>query len=63
MSSHLLVLVEDLCTHLLILNKGRRLFYGSLEEARSKYASLQADAGVASLEDVFFRATETPSRS
>ena len=25
-SSHLLVLVEDLCTHLLILNKGQRLF-------------------------------------
>jgi ABC-2 type transport system ATP-binding protein len=61
-SSHLLVLVEDLCTHLLILNKGHRLFYGSLDEARSKYAGLQADGGVASLEDVFFRATETPSR-
>src|SRR5262249_53483561 len=26
-SSHLLVLVEDLCTHLLILSKGQRLFY------------------------------------
>jgi ABC-2 type transport system ATP-binding protein len=62
-SSHLLVLVEDLCTHLLILNKGQRLFYGSLDEARSRYASLQADAAVASLEDVFFRATESPSRS
>ena len=61
-SSHLLVLVEDLCTHLLILNKGHRLFYGSLDEARSKYAGLQGDGGVASLEDVFFRATETPSR-
>ena len=62
-SSHLLVLVEDLCTHLLILNKGRRLFYGSLDEARSKYASLQGDGAVASLEDVFFRATETTARS
>ena len=57
------MLVEDLCTHLLILNKGHRLFYGSLDEARSKYAGLQGDAAVASLEDVFFRATETPSRS
>jgi ABC-2 type transport system ATP-binding protein len=54
-SSHLLVLVEDLCTHLLILHKGQRLFYGSLDEARSHYADLQ---GAASLEDVFFRATE-----
>ncbi len=58
-SSHLLVLVEDLCTHLLILNKGQRLFYGSLDEARAHYADLQ---GAASLEDVFFRATEQSAR-
>jgi ABC-2 type transport system ATP-binding protein len=58
-SSHLLALVEDLCTHLLILNKGRRLFYGSLAEARAHYADLQ---GEASLEEVFFRATEEPAR-
>jgi ABC-2 type transport system ATP-binding protein len=59
-SSHLLVLVEDLCTHLLILNKGERLFYGSLDEARAHYADLQ---GTASLEEVFFRATEQPART
>jgi ABC-2 type transport system ATP-binding protein len=59
-SSHLLALVEDLCTHLLILNKGQRLFYGSLDEARSQYADLQ---GEASLEEVFFRATEQPAKS
>ncbi len=59
-SSHLLALVEDLCSHLLILNKGQRLFYGSLDEARSRYAGLQ---GATSLEDVFFRATEQPARS
>ncbi len=53
-SSHLLALVEDLCTHLLILNRGKSLFYGSLAEARTKYADLQ---GEASLEEVFFRAT------
>jgi ABC-2 type transport system ATP-binding protein len=53
-SSHLLALVEDLCTHLLILSRGTSLFYGSLAEARSKYADLQ---GEASLEEVFFRAT------
>ena len=58
-SSHLLSLVEDLCTHLLILNKGRSLFAGTLAEARSNYADLQ---GEASLEEVFFRATES-SRS
>jgi ABC-2 type transport system ATP-binding protein len=58
-SSHLLMLVEDLCTHLLILNKGQSQFNGSLAEARSKYADLQ---GEASLEEVFFRATEQPAR-
>jgi ABC-2 type transport system ATP-binding protein len=62
-SSHLLVLVEDLCTHLLILNKGHRLFYGSLDEARARYVGLQGDGTVASLEDVFFRATEAPGKS
>jgi ABC-2 type transport system ATP-binding protein len=62
-SSHLLTLVEDLCTHLLILNKGRCLFYGSLDEARAKYRGLQSDDTVASLEDVFFRATETHTKS
>jgi ABC-type uncharacterized transport system ATPase subunit len=51
--------VEDLCTHLLILNQGRSLFSGSLDEARSQYAGLQ---GETSLEDVFFRATD-PSRT
>jgi ABC-2 type transport system ATP-binding protein len=59
-SSHLLALVEDLCTHLLILHKGQRLFYGSLDEARAHYADLQ---GNASLEEVFFRATEQPART
>jgi ABC-2 type transport system ATP-binding protein len=57
-SSHLLALVEDLCTHLLILDKGQRLFLGSLAEARSQYADLRGDA---SLEEVFFRATEQPT--
>ncbi len=55
-SSHLLALVEDLCTHLLILHHGRRIFFGAIAEARAAFASVDADA---SLEEVFFRATET----
>jgi ABC-2 type transport system ATP-binding protein len=63
-SSHLLALVEDLCTHLLILHHGRNLFCGPLDAARAAFARM---AGVApgaagdadaSLEEVFFRATE-----
>ena len=54
-SSHLLSLVEGLCTHLLILNHGRRLYFGRVGEARAAFADLSTDA---SLEEVFFRATE-----
>jgi len=57
-SSHLLALVEDLCTHLLILHHGKRLFFGPIEEARVSFRGQDADA---SLEEVFFRATEAPA--
>lgn len=52
-SSHLLSLVEDLCTHILILDKGQRRFFGSLPELRAEYSSAE------SLEEVFFQATGT----
>lgn len=58
-SSHLLNLVEDLCTHLLIMNRGRKLFYGTLAECRLAFAELHGDA---SLEEVFFHATENTPR-
>jgi ABC-2 type transport system ATP-binding protein len=54
-SSHLLALVEDLCTHLLILHRGQRLFCGKMSEARTAFADV---SGAASLEEAFFRATE-----
>ncbi|HSU66567.1 MAG TPA: ABC transporter ATP-binding protein [Tepidisphaeraceae bacterium] len=56
-SSHLLALVEDLCTHLLIVHHGKRLFFGPVEEARSAFSDVNTDA---SLEELFFRATELP---
>lgn len=54
-SSHLLHLVEELCSHLLILAKGRAVCHGSLAEVRRQFASSDTDA---SLEEVFFRATD-----
>jgi ABC-2 type transport system ATP-binding protein len=54
-SSHLLALVEDLCTHLLIVHHGKSLFFGPVEEAHTAFLGVDADA---SLEEVFFRATE-----
>ena len=53
-SSHLLALVEDLCTHLLILDHGRRIFFGPIEQARIAFPNV---SGNASLEEMFFRAT------
>jgi ABC-2 type transport system ATP-binding protein len=58
-SSHLLALVEDLCTHVLILHHGRSLFFGKMEEARTAFASVDSDG---SLEELFFRATEAGVR-
>lgn len=55
-SSHMLSLVEDLCTHLLILHNGKRLFLGSIDEARTVYGDFEGDD---SLEELFFRATES----
>jgi ABC-2 type transport system ATP-binding protein len=54
-SSHLLALVENLCTDLLILQRGRAVFFGPMAGARERFGAL---GGEASLEDVFFRAIE-----
>ena len=55
LSSHLLVLVEALCDQVLILHRGQKVAFGSLEVIRH-LATLHAEA---SLEDVFFAVTET----
>ena len=54
-SSHLLGLVEDLCSHRLILHKGQPRFVGRVSDARAAFMGAGVDH---SLEDVFFRATE-----
>lgn len=55
LSSHLLVLVEALCDQVLILHRGRKKAFGSLDEIRG-LATLHQDA---TLEDVFFAVTES----
>jgi ABC-2 type transport system ATP-binding protein len=54
-SSHLLSLVEDLCTSVLILHRGKQLLHGPLAELRRE---ISASGREESLEDVFFRLTE-----
>ena len=53
LSSHLLDLVEEVCTHLLILKDGVKMADGTVADVRARFA----DNAESSLEDVFFRAT------
>jgi ABC-2 type transport system ATP-binding protein len=53
-SSHLLAMVEDLCTHVLILDRGVQRFFGTLDELRRSFDHVDATA---SLEEIFFAAT------
>jgi ABC-2 type transport system ATP-binding protein len=53
LSSHLLGLVEEVCTHLLILKDGTKIADGSVADVRARFA----DNAGSSLEDVFIRAT------
>ncbi len=50
-SSHLLHLLEEVCSHVLIVKNGQKVVDGTLAEIRQKYS---ADAN---LEEVFFRVT------
>jgi len=55
-SSHLLAMVEDLCTHVLILAAGEEKYCGLLGELRNSFEEMEATAR---LEDMFFAATSS----
>jgi ABC-2 type transport system ATP-binding protein len=57
-SSHLLSLVEDLCTGVLILHRGQMLLHGRLEDLR-RQATLEGRQE--NLEELFLRITEGPA--
>ena len=59
LSSHLLELIEELAHRILILDRGRKVFAGTLAEAR---ATLPATAG-SSLEEIFFAVTHPAPES
>jgi len=54
LSSHLLNLLEEVCTHVLILKNGKKVVDGSLDDVHRRFAE-HADA---SLEDIFFKMTD-----
>ena len=53
-SSHLLSLVQELCTHLLVLDQGRCLWLGPMNEALGATGD---ERGTSALEKAFFRLT------
>jgi ABC-2 type transport system ATP-binding protein len=53
-SSHLLLLVQEICSHILILKNGCKISSGTIQEIARQYSD---QAGDANLEEVFFRAT------
>jgi ABC-2 type transport system ATP-binding protein len=55
-SSHLLSLVEDLCTSVLVLHRGRKLLHEGLAELRRR---VDEEGRHETLEDLFFRLTES----
>src|SRR5581483_11633615 len=50
-SSHLLHLLQEVCSHVLILKKGQKVIHGTLAEVIQKFS---AEAGDANLEEIFF---------
>ena len=50
-SSHLLAMIEDVCTHLLVMQKGRVRYHGATAELRTRFPHAN------SLEEAYFAAT------
>jgi len=59
-SSHLLHLVEEICSRILILKSGRKIADGTLAEITQKFSEQPGDAN---LEEIFFRATRDTNAS
>lgn len=52
-SSHLLAMIADVCTHVLVMAGGERQFFGTIDQMRAAYPD------AATLEDAYFAATCT----
>ena len=54
LSSHLLHLLQEVCTNVLILKKGEKVADGTLAEVAAQFSNGEANV---SLEEIFIRAT------
>lgn len=50
-SSHLLAMIEEVCTHVLVMKQGRTEFFGAADDLRTRFPEVR------SLEDAYFAAT------
>ncbi len=57
-SSHLLAMVEDICTDVLIMEKGKKKFVGTIGQLKTKFADRPDDS---TLEEIFFQAIDNQS--
>jgi len=59
-SSHLLAMVEDICSDILILDEGQNKFYGTLDQLKQRFGKTSftdgSDAAERSLEEIYFNA-------
>jgi ABC-2 type transport system ATP-binding protein len=54
LSSHLLHLLEEVCSHVLILKRGKKIADGTISEVSAQFSNGEANV---SLEEIFIRAT------
>ena len=54
LSSHLLHLLQEVCSHVLILKKGEKIADGTISEVAARFSNGEAEV---SLEEIFIRAT------
>lgn len=55
LSSHLLAMIQDVCTHLIVMQCGRLQYFGAVEDLRSQFPAAM------SLEQAYFEATAAVS--
>jgi ABC-2 type transport system ATP-binding protein len=58
-SSHLLAMVQDICTHALILDSGQAKFFGTLAEMKDAFRGGSESSEQATLEEAYFAAIST----
>lgn len=64
-SSHLLAMVEDICSHILILDKGAAKFLGTIDQLKQRFGTAEGmtsdETGIAkTLEEIYFAAIDQP---